>query len=308
MLSTPLRMKKVRLTMMDTDAQQAAMTLARLEVMHLLEDRDADQLLNEYPVKPYHQVYHSLRSRYAKISASLAGFLADSLADTTAVSCIVSYEELKKSDHALKAIWSEVSALEEHLRRLTEQMHSQRQLAASLNKFSRLDLDLSRLHRQSDFLHITVGTVASKNYKQLEQALSLATFVINSFYASQGVTYAVIVGPSQQQQDLQGLLQSADFREITIPEEFSGSPVQMQHDLIDKIDSTRQSISDLNQQKNDILKTSLPVCRVALLIHLVEIGDQRNRAYFFHALFKQGAKHFVVSRAVVMDSVDLFDH
>jgi len=245
--------------MMDVDAQQAAMTLAQLEVMHLFEDQSADQPLDEYPVKPYHQVYHSLRSRYAKISASLPGLLAK----TAAASGIVSHEDLKKSDDELKTIWSEVSALDEELRRLKEQMHNQRQLAASLDKFSRLDLDLGRLHRQSDFLNIIVGTVLSKNYKHLQQALSMVSFVINSFYASQGVTYAVIVGPSQHQQDLRGLLQSADFREITIPEEFSGSPGQMQHDLINKIDSIRQSISNLNQQKKELLTTSLPVLKKA---------------------------------------------
>ena len=71
MLSTPLEMRKVGLYMVDADAQSAALALARMRVLHPLEDSASGQVLQDYPAAAYQAVYHDLNSRFGKISSFL---------------------------------------------------------------------------------------------------------------------------------------------------------------------------------------------------------------------------------------------
>jgi len=249
MLSTPIAMKKITLTMMDVDSQRAAMTLARMEVLHPLSDHETQNTLPEFPVRPYYQVYHSLQSRYGKIK----GYAHEKVKSAVSSEEIISLERLAEYDTKLKQVWIELSALEEELRRLKEQTNSQRQVAASLQKFVRLDLDLSRLHRSSHFLEIRVGTVPSQNLKKLQQALSLANFVINPFYAAEGSDYVIIIGSATHKEDVHGLLESADFHEINVPEEFTGSPANMQARLDQQLQDLSARIEEVNQKINRLI-------------------------------------------------------
>ncbi len=67
MLGTPLPMKKVSLYMVDADAQRAAMALARLAAIHPVDAAADENGLGEYPATSFHQIYHDLDSRFAKV-------------------------------------------------------------------------------------------------------------------------------------------------------------------------------------------------------------------------------------------------
>lgn len=249
MLSTPRAIKKIRLMMMDVDAQPAAMTLARMEVIHLLESHEADPSLPDQPVKAYHEVYHDLESRFSKINQ----YINKPYAPLASRNDIVDFEQLNSADSLLKEVWQKVSALEEALHRTREKINSLRQLILSLQKFSDLDLDLGRLRRPSRFLKILVGTVPAANFNQLQGALSMVNFVITPFYSAQGVQHVLIIGSSQQQKDVKKVLQSADFREVKIPPAFSGSPAELQADLNQQLVNTRHSYGGIEKQLADLL-------------------------------------------------------
>jgi len=143
--------------------------------------------------------------------------------------------------------------VEEKKRQQHEKLQVTRQLVKSLQKFDALDLDLSRLTRTSRFLNIMVGTVPSANFSRLEKALSLAEFMIRSFYTGEGVQHVVMIGSSQQQTDVHELLKSADFRELVIPEELSGNPAQLRLDLNSQLEESKNEIIKLDKKLSDLL-------------------------------------------------------
>ncbi len=258
MLSTPITMKKLSLYMVDADAQKAAMALAHMAVIHPLDGQEELQILADYPAATYYEVYHDLNARFGKII---------SLTDQTFTPVVESLDivtllQLQDMDEQLEELWSRLSSLEEQLRRQNEKLNVVRQLSSSLQKFASLDLDLSRLRRGGKFLRIDVGTVPSGNFSQLRQALSLTHFMIKSFYAAGGNQHVVVFGASQHHEDVQALLESADFRGLGIPEEFSGSPSelktdmeQQQRQIVETIGGLRQKLSGLLSENQSRLKS-----------------------------------------------------
>jgi V/A-type H+-transporting ATPase subunit I len=249
MLATPLEMKKAGLYMVDADAHAAALALARLAVLHPLEDVSGSEALQDYPAAPYYDVYHDLNSRFGKIS----GFLKKPLKAPVVSDELVTLDQLQSLDRQLKDLWARISALEEQSRRQNEKVGAIRQLSNSLQKFSSLDLDLGRLRRHGQFLRIVVGTVPAENFGQLRRALSLTQFMIKTFYSSEGSEHVVVFGPSQQRDEVGDLLQSADFRELTVPQEFSGSPVQLQADLDRQIEQAQAQLQQLRRALSELI-------------------------------------------------------
>jgi V/A-type H+-transporting ATPase subunit I len=249
MLTTPLEMKKAGLYMVDADAHAAALALARLAVLHPLEDVSGSEALQDYPAAPYYDVYHDLNSRFGKIS----GFLKKPLKAPVVSDELVTQDQLQSLDRQLKDLWARISALEEQSRRQNEKVGAIRQLSNSLQKFSSLDLDLGRLRRHGQFLRIVVGTVPAENFGQLRRALSLTQFMIKTFYSSEGSEHVVVFGPSQQRNEVGDLLQSADFRELTVPQEFSGSPAQLQADLDRQIEQAQAQLQQLRHALSELI-------------------------------------------------------
>lgn len=258
MWSAPIDMEKLSLYMVDVDAQRAAMTLAQMALMHPLEMKTSDQGLDEHPAAPYFSVYHDLNSRFGKIAA-----YTETPFEQTVASGVVTLDELQDMDAQLKELWAQVSALEEQLRRQNEKMNATRQLAGSLQKFSSLDLDLARLRRRGRFLSITVGTVPSVNFDQLKLALSLTSFMIKRFYSSEGIDHVVVFGASKQREDMQDVLDSADFRGLKIPQEFSGSPSQLQTDMKRQLELENQREGELKKELSGLLSAHKPVLQSA---------------------------------------------
>jgi V/A-type H+-transporting ATPase subunit I len=249
MFLTPVTMRKISLYMVESDAQQATMTLAAMGVMHPLESSSDIETLPDFPAAPYATVYQNLHSRFEKIIPYLQTTF-DNVAEPRGM---VELEQMQGLDEQLKTLWAQVSDAQEQLRRHAEKTNALRQLTNGLQKFASLDLDLGRLRRRGRFLRIVVGTVPSINFLQLKRALSLASFLIKSFYSADGMEHVVIFGSSMQQEEVQDLLKSADFRGLTIPPEFSGSPAQLQADL----DRQIREIEERNQQVNRDLSALL---------------------------------------------------
>lgn len=250
MLPTPLPMKKVKLYLMDADAQQAALTLARLAVLHPLEEKTTESDLPDFPARPYHDVYHRLKGRFDKI----VPYVREHLRAPKDADQIVTLQQLTEIDEQLKTLWLQVSSIEEDLRRAKENQNTTRQLSNSLHRFEMLDLDLSRLKGDSRFLKFIVGSVPSSNLSQLKNALSLMNFLLFPFHSEAGLYHVVITGPSEQQTDVAELLKSADFRELSIPEEFSASPARLKQNLDRESVRVEQILHNLQHNLQQLLK------------------------------------------------------
>jgi len=247
---TPLAMKKIDLFMVDTDTPVAAMTLARMGVLHPQEEASPDFPLEAFPAARYQQVHHDLGLRFDKI----AGYVGKPFAPATSSRENVTLEQLQELDEQLRTLWVEVSEFEEQLRRQRERIATIRQMSGSLQRFAALDLDLSRLRRRGRFLRIFVGTVPSPNLDQLRRALTLSGFLTRSFFSSEGIDHVVVFGASEQHQDVQEVLNSADFRGLTVPDEFSGSPSRLQRDLDLEVTAIKRKIEALERELDSLVE------------------------------------------------------
>jgi len=255
MLPTPVTMQKVSLYLVEDDAQRATMTLATMKVMHPLESSGDIETLPDFPAAPYAAVYHNLHSRFEK----LRPYLEATFDNPVATDGMVRLAQLQDLDEQLKTLWARVSDMEEQLRHQGEKINSLRQISNSLQKFASLDLDLGRLRRRGRFLRIVVGTLPSINFIQLKRALSLASFFIESFYSSDGIEHVVIFGSSMQQEEVHDVLKSADFRGLTIPAEFSGSPAQLQADLDRQIREIGDRSQEVKRELSALLSGNMPL-------------------------------------------------
>ena len=251
MLRIPLPMQRMQLRLLSDDAQVAANTLAGLSVVHL-QIMDKDELV-EYPAAEFARVYDRIKSRYRKI-LGLAGLpmmtgLIDQLQERD-----ISLAQLTEIDDKLKQLWVQMSALEEEQRRLKEKIQSIKQLRASLQRFLSLDIQLSRLGRKSQFLNVIAGTIASKNRNHLQQALSIVGYALTTFYSGEGSDYVLIVGSAEQEEDVQGLLKSTDFRELSLPEEFQDEPQLVEQQLQQQMQDIEASLVENSDQIDDLVQ------------------------------------------------------
>lgn len=315
MLSKPLTMKRLKLRLMMDDAQAAANALAGLEVLHLEEIADTEQVFNDFPAAEFHQYFHRIRSRYKKISSYLEKTVNE-VSDRVAE--LVTLPQLIEADEKLRTIWSEVSRYEEQQRQLKEQSSAISQLIGSLQRFLNLDIDLHRLGHKSQFLNVRSGMISSSNRAQLGRALSISGYVMDVFYNGDGIDYIVLVGSTLQEKEVEDLLRSADFRELTIPEEFSDRPqlvsqrlTARQQDISEKQRLEQEKLSSLiNQHQQDIedignlIYRAMPYASVSAFLkgkgqlltlqgwvpesRVTEIENalHKNLKYPFHVLFE----------------------
>ncbi len=257
MLRIPEPMQRMKLRLLSDDAQAAANTLAQLSVLHL-QVMDKDELA-EYPAAEFARIHDRVRSRYRKI-LNLAGMSMLKMQPEDIDNQDISLTKLGEVDEKLKNLWGQISILEEEQRRLKEKISTVNQLQVSLQRFSSLDIQLSRLGRKSQFLNVIVGTVASNNRSHLQRALSIIGYALTPFYSGEGNDYVLIIGSSEQEREFQSLLKSADFRELTLPEEFKDEPqlieqqlLQQKRDIESSLTETSEQISQLVEQNQQFL-------------------------------------------------------
>lgn len=270
MLRTPLAMKRLKLRLLSDDAQAAARALAQLSVIHLQELGESEKELDEFPAAEFHRVFHRIKSRYKKIVAFKPH---QSSLDRTEPSPAISNQsvtlaQLKSADEKLKKLWIEVSTLEEKQRQLKEHGGAVKQLQASLQRFLSLEIDLSRLGRESIFLNVLTGTIASVNRPRLTRALSIIGYVLNRFHSKGGLDYVIIVGSSQQSTEVGELLKSADFRALSLPAEFKDRPEMIRQQLSKQRADIDQCLQDANRQLENLISDhEILLSEVLALLH-----------------------------------------
>ncbi len=293
MLSTPVAMKRMKLRLMDADAQLAANILAGLSVIHLEETED-DTQFKDFPAAEFHQYFHRIHSRFKKIASYMEQPLNESA--SSELTEPVSMQQMLEADEKLRQIWSEVSQYEEQQRQLKEQSSAINQLTGSLQRFLSLDIDLNRLGHKSQFLNVRSGMVASTNTAQLKRALSISGYVIEIFYTGDGVDYVVIVGSTLQEREVEDLLRTADFRELTIPEEFSDRPQQVSQRLEQQQRDINTRQQQAQQKLRELIDSQQPL--------LMEIGRliYRAMAYANLAAFLKGKGQLLTLQGWVPES------
>jgi V/A-type H+-transporting ATPase subunit I len=221
-------MKHVLIQVMTENLPRVSLNLAKLEVF-APDYRCVDE--RKFPTIPggvYRDLYAQAASRLEKIARLVA------LPRPSALPAIrvIEESELTRINDWLGEAWATGSSYEEKFRRLAEDERLAGQLESSLDNFANLNLDLSLLQGEKQFLNLFIGIIPRENARQLEEALSLANHLLYTFSVSEGTANVIIVGPrGEKESELQSVLQAADFRALPIPPELRDQPEKIRRQI-----------------------------------------------------------------------------
>jgi len=228
----PLPMQRIALQVLNEDAPLAALVLARAGVFNPETTRAYAERLPEFPGERYREVYRSARARLDKILAH-CGLPGN--AGAPGGLRPVTIDELERLDAWLGDVWAECSRAQEALRRLDEERRHVEQLLRTLDNFTALDIDLGRLSARKRFLDVHIGTVPAVNVGRLREAAALAGYVISPYLVADGLTHAVVAGPTGRETELSGVLNAAGWRAVAIPPELHDRPDKVRRELRERL-------------------------------------------------------------------------
>ncbi len=242
----PVPMQRIYLKLLTEDAQRIAQTLADFGVFNpeQLEPELIEQLPHDLG-QDFRLAFNSARSRLDKIIHRLP-FSPPSQIDPYNE---ISINALKQIDITLGEIWQKISVIEEKQHHIAEQQTATKQLLAMLEKFLNLDLDLGLLRKDKRFLNLDIGTIKPNNLQQLTEALAKAQHFVDVFHRVDDVVYCVVAGPLEYADNVQTVLNYAEFRPLQLPVEFHSHPQQVHDELTQSLLKLEAELNESKQQQ-----------------------------------------------------------
>ncbi len=223
----PLPMRHVTVQVMTEDLSRASLVLADLGVFHPDTRAPEHEALTRVPGDSYRNLFRQAHTRLVKIGAHL-GTLPPFHVDEVRV---VGEEELAQLNERLGSLWNECSISEERARHTTEQERAVAQLEAALANFTSLQIDLGMLQGDRRFLDLRVGTIAREHLSRLSEALAIAYYMVFPYVVTAEQAQIILVGPKGRGSDVEAVLDTAGFQQLTIPAEFQDQPDKLRADL-----------------------------------------------------------------------------
>lgn len=241
----PTAMQRINLQVLTEDAPKAALVLAGCGVFNPETTQDYTDLLPEIPGGRYRDLYRDAQSRLDKVLSHCA---LDHTPKAGTQIHHVTEQELADLDAWLQEVWKRCSECQEGMRRIEDRQKQIDMLLDTLDKFAALDIDLGLLQKKKHFLDIRIGTIPSDNVERLQDAVSIAGYVLTTFLVSNGVTHVVIAGPTGRETDINAAVQAAGWHALSIPPEFKDHPEKVRAKLI--------------RQREAILEETVTQCEV----------------------------------------------
>jgi V/A-type H+-transporting ATPase subunit I len=218
MILRALPMSRVRLWLLSSETQDAALLLARHGLFDpVAEESDA---LPEKLGQEYRDTYAEAAARMQKI-LSLCG---EETPDIPPHAMAPALEELQAVNAALKQVWLECSRCWEEAARSEEASRQLQSLAENFVRLQTLDIDLSLLGRQDTLLDFRLGSLPEANQARLREALALAGYLLRVFGRAQGLLYAVAAGTRSEAAGVSRLLAQAGWHDLHLPPELQTHP------------------------------------------------------------------------------------
>ena len=222
----PLPMRHVSLQVMGEDLTRASVVLADLGVFHP-DNRDPDPELSNIPGDSYRALYRQAQTRLTKIQNHFSELPPFELGEVR----VVPEDELAALNDKLGELWNECSASEERARGTAEDERAVVQLAAALENFASLRIDLAMLQGDRRFLDVRIGTIQRDHLQRLEEALVLAYYLVFPYLLTPELAHVIILGPKGRGEGVNAVLDTANFQPLPVPPEFRDSPEQLRADL-----------------------------------------------------------------------------
>lgn len=244
---TPEPMQAVALYLLTDDVPHAATALTACGMFN--PEPVLSPELTEQPVEAFRQVFHSAHNRLEKILAHTPLTLAtfEQLSANT-----LSLDELTALNQQLGDVWQQFSALEEVQHKLQDQHTTLNQLLETLQKFDRLDVDLSLLKTPKQFLNLHIGTIPLKNLEHFRESMALAEHFLEIFHRTEHTVYVVVAGTLNYEEQVHAILDYAEFRPLSIPTQFQHHPQLVHADLNAKAEQLRQDLASLQQHQQEL--------------------------------------------------------
>jgi len=232
----PEPMLKLRLLMLGSEAQDAALLLARAG--SFCPAALAPVELQESSASDYREIWLEARARLDKL---LEHFNNLPEVDLPAGAEAPNRADLEELNDWLKEVWTDCHTAHEAELRADEEHRHLETVEATLNRLAHLDVDLGPLLRPDGLLNINIGSLPSGSVERMRDALGITGHLLSVFDHDLDQSYAVIAGPHQRADEVRGLLAQAGWRELTIPPELRSHPDATREWLIQeraRIDAT----------------------------------------------------------------------
>ena len=237
----PLTMQRITLKVLQEYAPLTALILADSGVFGPETSQLPEEILPHRPGDAYHKLFSSAETRLSKVKQRVSL--------PTPIKSLplrgIELAELEQINQHLGELWNQFSKLEEQQHKAAEERRHLDSLSQSLEIFQSLDIDLSVLRNTREFLDLHVGTLPLIDLQRFEKAVSLAPYhFLKVFYKTQDTAYVMVAGPPKQASDTHQLLQTADFKTLVVPPEFSDRPQKIRQDLAQR----QREVDSLSQQ------------------------------------------------------------
>ncbi len=244
----PLPVKSVSLYLLEEDGPAAGLALAECGVFDPRCDLDEEQL-PQRPGAQYQVLYRNAQRRLERIRVHLSLDLQASVEPHKAQ--IISLEDLRTLDLELENIWRECASHEQEQRTVDNETRTIEQLGDALEKFEALNVDLGLLRGGLRFLDVRIGTVARADVARLGQALGLIGYSLTTFIEGDDTAHVAVAGLLGVESALEGVLASASFRPLPLPDEFHDTPRALRQDLDARRTQARERQRDLTARLAD---------------------------------------------------------
>jgi V/A-type H+-transporting ATPase subunit I len=214
-----VRLVKIRLLMLASEAPDAALELARFGIYS--PSQHAPEALTESPAEAYREAWLDVESRVSKLVERCGGLSELTLPEGAQAPTLADLEELNAW---LKGAWSRCMAAHEGEAHLQEDVRHLDALEETLGKLERLNVDLAQLLRPDGLLAVNIGSLPAASVRRMGEALSMTGSLVSTFDTIGDQAYAVIAGPRDRQEEVRGLLSQAGWRELPVPQELRTHP------------------------------------------------------------------------------------
>src|SRR5215212_635220 len=153
--------------------------------------------------------------------------------------------ELEDIRPAVERIEEEVKGTNDQLnteKKRLEQLESQ---LHQLEPIADVDVEVSGL-RNSTHLHSILGIIPAANVARLETSLSRVPHVFFTLREDPQKPVVWLLGPRSNSDIIERAAKSAYLNPLTVPEEFSGTPAQINTSIRKAIEESKQKIAELN--------------------------------------------------------------
>ena len=210
---------KIQLLILATEAQDAALALARFGVFNPAPCALAS--LGESPAVAYREAWLEAEARLSKLleqcgDAGPLSIPADAEAPALA--------DLQELNHWLKDVWVSCLACHDSESQIEDARNHLVALEDTLARLERLNVDLAHLLRADSLLAVSIGSLPVAGLKRVTEALAMTGHLVSRFDQAGEQVFAVIAGPRTRQGEARGVLAQAGWRELPVPDALRTHP------------------------------------------------------------------------------------